>query len=153
MEQITDTPKRPHHGKNIKRIREFLGMKQEAFADRLGPDWNQGKISVLEARESIEADTVNLIAKALNVAPAAIINMTEEMAASFFTNYNFYDSSVNQGGNNHNAGTINFNPLEKLLEIISDNKILSEKNEKLYEQLLKVEREKNALLEKIINQK
>ena len=34
-----------HQGKNIKRFREMLNMKQEALAYDLGEDWNQKKIS------------------------------------------------------------------------------------------------------------
>jgi transcriptional regulator with XRE-family HTH domain len=149
MEPTTDTPKRPHHGRNIKRIREFFGVKQEAFAKQLGPDWSQGRISVLEGRETIEPELIQQIAKTLNVSPQAIENITDEAVNNYFNN-NFYDNSI-QGANTNNNCILNFNPLEKLLEAISDNKILAEKNEKLYDQLLKVEREKNALLEKILD--
>ena len=34
-----------HHGKNIKRLREIMGIKQEALAIDMGDDWNQKKIS------------------------------------------------------------------------------------------------------------
>jgi hypothetical protein len=32
-----------HQGKNVKRFREMLGIKQEALAFDLGNDWNQKK--------------------------------------------------------------------------------------------------------------
>lgn len=43
-----------HQGRNIKRFREMLGIKQEALALDLGDDWNQKKISLLEQKETIE---------------------------------------------------------------------------------------------------
>jgi len=33
-----------HQGRNVKRFREMLGIKQEALAFDLGNDWNQKKI-------------------------------------------------------------------------------------------------------------
>ncbi|MGC4056626.1 MAG: hypothetical protein QM743_00675 [Chitinophagaceae bacterium] len=43
-----------HEGRNVKRFREMLGIKQDALAIDLGDDWNQKKISLLEQKESIE---------------------------------------------------------------------------------------------------
>ncbi|HEX5155401.1 MAG TPA: hypothetical protein VFW07_28360 [Parafilimonas sp.] len=43
-----------HEGRNVKRIREMPGIKQEALAVELGDDWNQKKISLLENKETIE---------------------------------------------------------------------------------------------------
>lgn len=150
MEQITDTPKRPHHGKNIKRIREFFGVKQEAFAKQLGPDWSQGKVSALESREIIESELLQQVAKALNVSPQAIENITDEVAVNYFNN-NFYDNS--QGAIASNNCTVNFNPIDELVKSFNDYKALIEKNTRLYEELLKTEREKNILLERLLSDK
>lgn len=38
------TEKKIHEGRNVKRFREMLGIKQEALAFELGDDWNQKKI-------------------------------------------------------------------------------------------------------------
>ena len=35
-----------HQGRNVKRFREMLGIKQEALAVELGEDWNQRKVSL-----------------------------------------------------------------------------------------------------------
>lgn len=48
----------PHHGRNIKRFREMLGMKQESLATVLGEDWTQKKISALEGKETIESELI-----------------------------------------------------------------------------------------------
>ena len=49
-----DTPdKKVHQGRNIKRFREMLGIKQEALAIALGEDWSQKRVSLMEQRETI----------------------------------------------------------------------------------------------------
>jgi hypothetical protein len=37
----TDMPNKVHEGRNVKRFREMLGIKQEALATELGEDWTQ----------------------------------------------------------------------------------------------------------------
>ncbi|XZF16694.1 helix-turn-helix transcriptional regulator [Chitinophagaceae bacterium MMS25-I14] len=67
-----------HHGRNIKRLREILGIKQEALAIELGSDWSQKKISMLEAKEEIDAPLMEQVARALNVPVRAIEEFDEE---------------------------------------------------------------------------
>ena len=43
-----------HQGRNIKRFREMLGLKQEGLAYELGEDWSQKKVSLLEQKEVVE---------------------------------------------------------------------------------------------------
>lgn len=45
--------KKIHNGRNVTRFREMLGIKQDALAADLGDDWNQKKVSLLEAKEVI----------------------------------------------------------------------------------------------------
>lgn len=62
----TDMPnKKIRQGRNIKRFREMLGIKQDALAYELGEDWNQKKISLLEQKESVEKDILEQVAKIL----------------------------------------------------------------------------------------
>jgi hypothetical protein len=42
----TATTKKIHEGRNVKRFREMLGIKQDALAADLGDDWNQQKVSL-----------------------------------------------------------------------------------------------------------
>ncbi len=51
-----ESSKKIHHGRNIKRFREMLGIKQEAFADQLGEDWTQRRVSLLEQKEEIDVE-------------------------------------------------------------------------------------------------
>jgi transcriptional regulator with XRE-family HTH domain len=143
----TDTPKQVHHGRNVKRIREMLGVKQEALAAELGEDWNQRRISTLEQRDIIEPELIEQLAKALKVPEEAIKNFTEETAVTFIS------STFNHSGLFNYSCTLNFNPLDKFIETVEEVKKLNEKNEKLFEALLKSEREKVAMLEKLLNDK
>lgn len=44
---MTQAAKKIHEGRNVKRFREMLGIKQDALAFELGDDWNQQKVSHL----------------------------------------------------------------------------------------------------------
>ena len=57
--------KKIHEGRNVKRFREMLGIKQEALALQLGDEWSQRKISLLEQKESIDAPLLQELADAL----------------------------------------------------------------------------------------
>lgn len=129
-----------HHGRNIKRIREIQGIKQEALALELGDDWNQKKISLLESKEVVDDTLLDEVAKALKVSPEAIKNFDDEAAVNIINN--IHDNKFD----NTSVGMIyhqTINPLERWLEALEENK-------KLYERLLKAEKEKNALLEKML---
>lgn len=123
-----------HEGRNLKRIREILGKKQDAIAIELGDDWTQKKISLLESKEVIEPEILEQVSKVLGVTPDAIKNFNEEAAINIIGN------TVN---NHDNAAIVNyypsFNPVDKVME--------------LYERMLNSEKEKNELLEKLLNEK
>jgi len=138
----TSTNEKIHQGRNVKRFREMLGIKQEAFATELGEDWNQKKVSLLEQKETIEDDLLQQVAKVLKVPVEAIKNFDEKAAISYINTFN--DSSVRHVIGNY--GTYNFNPIEKWIEALEENK-------KLYERLLLTEREKVELLQKILDEK
>ena len=54
-----------HQGRNVKRFREMLGIKQEALAYDLGNDWNQKKISMLEQKDVIDDSLLKQISNSL----------------------------------------------------------------------------------------
>ena len=85
-----------HHGRNIKRFREMLGIKQEALAVELGDDWNQKKISLLEQKEVVEPALLEQVAKVLKVPAEAIKSFDEEAAVHNIQNN--YDSAVVNAG-------------------------------------------------------
>ena len=60
----TDRPAgRVHQGRNIKRFRDMLGIKQEALALELGGDWSQKKVSRLEENERVEEEVLEQVTK------------------------------------------------------------------------------------------
>lgn len=125
-----------HQGRNIKRFREMLGIKQEALALELGEDWNQRKISLLEQKDVIEEDLLAQVAKVLKVPVEAIKNFDEESAIHNIQNN--YDSAVVNAGPTINY-KCSFNPIDKIVE--------------LYEALVKSEKEKVALLQNFLDKK
>ena len=139
---IAAMDKQIHQGRNVKRFREMLGIKQDALAMELGEDWTQKKISLLEQKEVIEPKILQQVAQVLKVPVEAIENFDELSAVNIISN-TFTDFKDNAAGINYNCD-LTFNPIDKLMVIIEENKVL-------YERLIQVEREKNQLLEKILS--
>lgn len=133
----TDMPnKKIHQGRNIKRFREMLGIKQDALAYELGEDWNQKKISLLEQKESVEKDILEQVAKILKVPTEAIENFDEEQAVNIISNtFTSNDTSTLNAINIQPT----FNPLDKMVE--------------LYERMLQQQKEMIEKLEKLIEGK
>ena len=126
-----------HQGRNVKRFREMLGIKQEALAYELGDDWNQKKISMLEQKEVIDTTILTQISSSLKIPVEAFENFDEEAAFSYFNSFNENQGHIYTG---HNC---TFNPLDKMMALF-------EEKEKLYERLLQAEKDKVAYLEKIL---
>lgn len=125
--------KKIHQGRNIKRFREMLGIKQEALAFELGDDWNQKKISLLEQKETVESDILAQVAKILKVPAEAIENFDEEQAVNIISNtFTSNDTSTLNAINVQPT----FNPLDKMVE--------------LYERMLQQQKEMIEKLEQII---
>ena len=131
---MSTATKPSHIGRKISRIRKLRGMKQETLAAELGI--SQQSVSSLEQSERIEDKKLEKVAKILGVTKEAIDNFSEELAINYFNN--FQDSSEGTF-NNH----CTFNPLDKLMESVDENK-------KLYERLLEAEKEKVSYLEKLL---
>ncbi|HTN45590.1 MAG TPA: hypothetical protein VL098_04530 [Flavipsychrobacter sp.] len=128
-----------HEGRNVKRFREMLGMKQEALAYELGEDWNQKKISMLEQKEVLEPEVLYKVSKALKVPELAIKNFDEEQAVSFIANtFTLENGSIVYA---HNSNPV-FNPLDTILR-------LHEEKIALYERMLKEKDEIIGKLEKL----
>ncbi|RXM39497.1 transcriptional regulator [Chryseobacterium sp. CH21] len=128
-----------HQGRNVKRFREMLGIKQEALALDLGDDWNQKKVSLLEQKEIIEDPLLKRISEVLKIPVEAFQNFDEEQAVNIISN----TFGENAFSNSFNYGTINFHPIEKIVQL-HDEKIA------LYERMLKEKDEMMGRLEKLI---
>lgn len=128
-----------HQGRNIKRFREMLGIKQEAMAFDLGEDWDQKKISLLEQNEEVEEALLQKISEVLKIPVEAFKNFDEEQAVTIISN-TFGENAFN---NSFNYGTINFHPVEKIIQ-------LHEEKIALYERMLKEKDEMLAKLQQLI---
>ncbi|UTG61513.1 helix-turn-helix transcriptional regulator [Elizabethkingia anophelis] len=141
----TDMPnKKIHQGRNIKRFREMLGIKQDALAYELGENWNQKKISLLEQKESVEKDILEQVAKILKLPVEAIENFDEEQVVNIISNT--VNNNDNASGNSLYNYYPTFNPIDKVVELY-DEKIA------LYERMLKEKDEMMAKLERLIEGK
>ena len=140
--EATHPNKKVHQGRNVKRFREMLGIKQDALAADLGDDWNQQKISLLEQKETIDPTLLQQIATALKIPAEAIQNFDEEQAVNIISNTFQEGSFVNTG----HTPTFNINPIEKWMEALEENK-------KLYERMFQLQREMIEKLEKLIGGK
>lgn len=141
MTESNDTPGKIHQGRNIKRFREMLGIKQEALAHELGEDWSQKKISLLEQKETVEESILAQVSEILKIPVEDFKNFDEEQAI-YNISCNFSGNSVNNNGLNIQ----NINPVEKLIQL-HDEKIA------LYERMLKEKDEMMARLEKLVGRK
>ncbi|WP_411898416.1 helix-turn-helix domain-containing protein [Elizabethkingia occulta] len=132
-----------HQGRNVKRFREMLGIKQEALAFDIGGDWNQKKVSLLEQKEIIEDALLQKIAEVLKIPVEAIQNFDEEQAVNIISNTFNIEKDAYIG---NSQPTFNINPIEEI-------KKLHEEKIELYERMLKEKDEMMARLEKLIDKK
>jgi transcriptional regulator with XRE-family HTH domain len=140
MTHTTTNPK-IHEGRNLKRFREMLGMKQDVLAMELGSEWNQQKVSLLEQKEKIDSDILEQVSAILKMPVEAIRNYDEEQAVNIIAN-TFNDSSMLNAVNNNP----NFHPIDKLIQ-------LHEEKIALYERMLKEKDEMMGRLERLIEGK
>lgn len=133
-----------HEGRNVKRFREMLGIKQDALAYELGEDWNQKKVSMLEQKETIDETLLQQIAAVLKIPAEAIQNFDEERAINIISN------TVNNNDNASGNSLFNYyptiNPIDQIIQLHKE-KIA------LYERMLKEKEEMMLRLEKLINSK
>jgi transcriptional regulator with XRE-family HTH domain len=129
-----------HQGRNVKRFREMLNIKQEALAYDLGEDWNQKKISMLEQKDVIEDNLLKQISAVLKIPVEAFQNFDEEQAVNIISNsFTSNDTSTLNAVNPH----CTFNPIDKIVQLY-DEKIA------LYERMLREKDEMMVRLEKLI---
>ena len=137
-----ETKNRPVNlGRKIMQMRELLGIRQEAVAEKLGI--SQQAVSKIEQKEIVDDVMLDRVAKALGVSTDAIKNL-DEKATVYNVVHNNYEGASNYGGG-HNYH-FNINAFDKWMEVLEENK-------KLYEALLKSEREKVAILQKLLEEK
>jgi transcriptional regulator with XRE-family HTH domain len=130
-----------HEGRNVKRFREMLGIKQDALAADLGDDWNQQKISLLEQKEYIDTPLLQQLSAVMKIPVEAFQNFDEDSAINII---------ANTITNNDNGAVVNnnpiFHPIDKMVQ-------LHEEKIALYERMLKEKDEMMGRLERLVEGK
>jgi transcriptional regulator with XRE-family HTH domain len=120
-----------HHGRNIKHLREMLGIKQEYIAQEM--QLTQQAVSKLEQKKEIEDVLLGHVSEILNVPVNAIKNLNEDATTNYLKTF------CDHQGDEPLANYYSFNPIEKVVE--------------LFERLVTAEKEKVAMLQELLNTK
>lgn len=148
---MTQATKKIHEGRNVKRFREMLSIKQDALAFELGEDWNQQRISLLEQKETIDSALLKQISEVMKIPVQAFQNFDEEQAVNIIAN------TVTTVNDNATGQLFQFNPTintsEKWLEALEEIKSLNAEKMALYERMLKEKNEMIARLEQLIERR
>ena len=78
----TTFTKRNSHGANLKRWREWRGIKQEVLADKIGV--SQATLSGYEKKDELEPEVLEKVTKALDIPIEAITELNEGSILSIF---------------------------------------------------------------------
>ncbi len=112
MDTNTITMPKAHQGKNIKRYRDILGIKQETLALEL--NMTQQAVSKLEQKEEIDDETLNKVAEILKIPVEAIKNTTDEAVVNIVANtFTSNDTSTLKTALNQYT----FKPIYKVIEL------------------------------------
>ena len=113
-----------HEGKNLKRIREIMGLKQEVLGRKCPGNYSQQRISEFENQWTIDEPTLQELAEGLGVTIEFIRAFNEEKAIyNIQHNHDFHDNSV---ANHNYQPTFNNgsdrleNMLLNLTKVVSD---------------------------------
>lgn len=129
----TEKLKKRHLGRNVRRIRRYLGVKQGALAADLGI--SQPEISKIERQDEIEEELLTRIGGILGIPEGVIRNFDEAKAINNINNIT-----------ENPQESIPTNPLENDAPSVTQQFTLVKKIIELYGHLLQSEREKIELL-------
>lgn len=116
-----------HIGRKIERVRRLRGMTQTELGDLLGV--TKQAVSKMEQTEKVDDEKIKQVAEVLGVTEEGLKRFTEETVL-YYTN-NFYE--------NCNVSASNIGPITNVENL---NHFSLEQAVKLFEELLKIEREK-----------
>jgi len=119
-----------HHGNNVRRLRNILGIKQNVIAEAI--NMSQQNFSKLEQKEIIDSDILEKIAVSMEVPAEVIKNFNEEGVINI----------ISSAFNDNSAVVMNnptFNSVDKIVE--------------LYEKLITTKDEQIGLLKKMLEVK
>lgn len=131
------TVNKGNQGANVRRWREWRNIKQEVLAEMIGV--SQATMSGIEKKETIDPETVEKLAKALDIPVEAITELAKENSVNIFSGNWSSDQSTSLNFGSTVSIAPSFNPIDRVAE--------------LYERLLKSEQEKISLLQEVLRDK
>ena len=135
-------------GRKIGRMRELLGIRQDAVADKLGI--SQQTVSKIERSENVDDEMLGKMANALGINVEAIKSFDEESIVYNIIQNNYEGATNPVNGHNYHC---TFNPIDKLMEVVEENKKLYQELLKEKEAVLRSEKEKVAMLQKMLDER
>ena len=133
-----------HQGRNIKFFRQAKNMKQEFFAEKI--EVSQPVVTKIEKQSIIDDALLSKCADALGISVELIKNFDPETMFDhhifYYEDINFPDKAISSSKGVSNSSFFHF-AIERMME-------MHKKNIELYERLLQAEKDKNALLEKML---
>lgn len=148
MDTQEKTAKNTHHGHAIKRYRHTLGIKQDALAADMGI--SQALVSFYEQKKEIEDDMIDKFAGALNIAPELIKELEEDPVTIIIENNTIEKGGIIAQIAENNTTHNNPDPTDRIIELANEKTALYERMLELERNMLKLEKEKNTLLEKLL---
>ena len=115
-----NTETKNHYGQNIKRLRDIMGIKQDTVAFAL--NMSQQNFSNLEQKSDIDNETLQKIAKAMQIPVEVIKNFNDDGVINIISNTFASGAGVVM----HNP---TFNPIDKIAELYE--KLIAEKDEQI----------------------
>lgn len=144
METDKRTNRKADHGHNMKRFREAMGIKQDTLARDLNV--SQQTISRLEGKKEFDDETLQRVAKALNISPQLIEELEEDPVNVVIENNTFENGSNNNINGDNNDSNRHYYSGQDVIALCKENA-------SLYERMLAIERERIALLEELLKEK
>lgn len=127
--EIAKQPNGLHIGRKIEKVRKLRGLTQDDLGNKLG-GMSKQSVSRLESSEQLEDARLAEVCDVLGVTVEGLKSFEEDTV--LYNTANFYEGSHSV---NTNISTIINNPIDKIIE--------------LYESLLKSEKEKVELLQRL----
>jgi transcriptional regulator with XRE-family HTH domain len=154
----SEQPKRIHQGRNVRRYRLLLQLKQESLVERLGKNWHLRKLSTVENSETIEPEMLEELARALGVPVQLLETTNDENVMVSIQNFTDFKDDAQVSGAQGTSQTAelnhNYHDASKEIQELKQNleKAMEEKD-KLYRELLAEKDSKIKLLEEMLKKK
>lgn len=132
----------PHYGRRIAFLRGLYRMTQGQLGEQSG--FKQQEVSEFEGKAELADDVLMQLLGPLGISLERFKEIDESAIGS--TVFHVHDQAQAFG-----PFGVNNNPIDKLMELIDELKKVYQEKEGLHERLLEGEKEKNALLQRLLN--